>query len=183
MTEKIYIGIDPGNTGALAAIGVSESSIVEVALADYQSEEFLNLLRFVAARKLFEAANVTVVIEQVGMRPGQDVARQSVYVTAHGIVQGYCRALGIDYRLVHPRTWQKEIYRRLDLRPDSAYKDTKQRSLEIARRLFISRPDVISAITRRMDHNRADALLIAYYGILVSDTMPNTFAIRSLVKS
>jgi crossover junction endodeoxyribonuclease RuvC len=51
-----------------------------------------------------------------------------------------------------PREWQKGL-----VRPSDG-KDPKERSLTVARRLF---PD--AELSRKKDHNRADALLLAWW--------------------
>ena len=71
-------------------------------------------------------------------------------------------ALSIPYQLVPPRTWQKVML------AGTPGRDTKQRSIIAAQRLF---PDVSLLRTercRKPDHGLSDALLIAEFGRRVS---------------
>jgi crossover junction endodeoxyribonuclease RuvC len=65
---------------------------------------------------------------------------------------GILAALGIPHVLVTPQQWQHGLVRP----PDGA--DQKSRSLTVARRLF---PDI--DLSRKKDHHRSDALLLAYW--------------------
>ena len=166
---KICIGVDPGTTGAIAFLGVEAGKIERVSIIDYADPIVKDYLRAVSDRAAFGLSSVSAVVEEVGMRPGQDVRRVSRYVVHHGIIQGWLQMLSIDYKLANPRTWQAAIYRSIGSdQPATDFNDVKPRHLAIARSAYAAWPDVLAAIARCKDHNRADALLIAHYGYLSS---------------
>jgi len=167
--SKICIGVDPGTTGAIAFLGVEAGKIEKVSIIDYADPIVKDYLRSVSDRAAFGLSSVSAIVEEVGMRPGQDVRRVSKYVVHHGIIQGWLQMLSTSYKLVNPRTWQASIYRSIGAnQPATDFNDVKPRHLAIARHEYAGWPDVLAAIARCKDHNRADALLIAHYGYLLS---------------
>jgi len=140
----IFLGIDPGKTGALASI----DSHGVVVIFDFSDKEWEIYLRHEAA--VFGAI---AVIESVHSMPGQGVASSFTFGVNFGFWQGFLSALQIPFDLISPQKWQKEIF-------DSAKKtnDRKAMALERARRLF---PEMATSLTRKKDDGRADALLIA----------------------
>jgi len=144
--KMIYIGVDPGATGAIAAVNVDE----DVLIADFNPGEVLRFLEGVVLEDVCRA-----VIEKVGSMPKQGVSSTFKFGANYGWWQGVFYCLKIPYELITPQRWQKEIF-------DSATKgkDRKQMSLEMARRLF---PRQTHMLVRKKDNGRADALLIAEY--------------------
>jgi len=91
------------------------------------------------------------IIEHVHAMPGQGVAGMFRFGTAFGQILGVVQALGIPYELVQPAKWKRDM--RL---PGGEGKGeaARLRALE----LF---PDMAEMLARKMDHNRAEALLLA----------------------
>ena len=71
----------------------------------------------------------------------------------YGRWQGWLDRIGIAYEIILPTKWRKEIF---DSAPKQA--DKKAMSLDMARRIF---PSMRSQLTRKSDHGRGEALLIA----------------------
>lgn len=143
--DKIYIGIDPGQTGAAAflfeSLGTADGSFF-----DYQDFEIIPILKTLQQEKyIFKAA-----IEKVSAMPKQGVASSFKFGTNFGIWQGRLEALQIPFVFVTPRKWQKEVF------DSMAQGDRKEMSLNLARRLF-----PWADLRLKKHHNRADALLIA----------------------
>jgi crossover junction endodeoxyribonuclease RuvC len=84
--------------------------------------------------------------------PKQGVTSVFSFGENFGIWQGILAALGIPFLMPRPREWQKGL-----VRPSDGH-DTKSRSLAVARRLFPDAP-----LAKKKDHNRADALLLAWW--------------------
>lgn len=146
MGKGIYAGIDPGEHGAIAMLG---SIMGEVQIYDFDDANGL------VSMKAF-AKDMRVVIEKVGAMPKQGVASTFKFGTNFGIWIGRLEALGIVFDFATPQKWQKAVF-------DSAVRkgmDRKRLSLDRARRLF---PQAGDLLARKMDHNRADALLMAEY--------------------
>ncbi|SEQ01239.1 crossover junction endodeoxyribonuclease RuvC [Ectothiorhodospira magna] len=154
---RLVLGIDPGLTGAVAA------------LDPHHRVELLEDLPTVArgggrVRRELDPAGLThllrpiagdvrlAVVEQVASRPGQGVA--SVFSLGHtaGAICGVLAALGIPMVLVPPTAWKKAA--------GVPSGSDKGMSRTIAARLH---PGI--DLSRKRDHNMADALLLARYGM------------------
>ena len=144
MTDTpLFIGIDPGASGALAGLDPM-GQVVEV--LDYDGEQAAaKVLRDLQQRYSLQAA-----LEQVHAMPKQGVSSSFKFGMAFGAWVGVLAALGVPYRLVPPTVWQKGRVRKTD------GPDPKTRSLTAARRMF---PE--ASLARKKDDGRADALLIA----------------------
>lgn len=97
---SLYLGIDPGSTGALAYVG-DGGGIFETLIFDGTQ---LPLIALDIQRKAPKFA----VIERVGAMPGQGVSSMFKFGEQFGMVQGILAALSIPYTLVSPQTWRKE---------------------------------------------------------------------------
>lgn len=100
-----------------------------------------------------ERDEVHAFIEKVGAMPGQGVTSMFSFGYGFGVWMGILAALKIPHTLVTPQAWKKEMFAGYD-------KDTDSRV--IARRLFPVQTE--ESLSRKKDHGRADALLIAEYG-------------------
>lgn len=139
-------GIDPGLTGAIAFI--SESSSVDV--FDYPGNPS-GAAQIIKDWCMNHSIRM-LVLERVSAMPKQGVS--SVFKLGHnyGCWDGILSSLDVPYLVEPPRVWQKGLIRKTD------GADPKSRSLTVARRLFPKAP-----LGLKKHHNRADALLMAYY--------------------
>ena len=155
----IFIGIDPGLTGAIAALrqdggiaGLWDAPILTVKKNKATRHE-LNIADMVEILKtlpaLHDAQALVAAVERVSSMPGQGVASSFSFGKGFGIWLGILSALGIPYDLVHPVRWKK-------LMLDGMGKD-KDASRIRAKELFGSQVD----LSLKKHHGRADALLIA----------------------
>lgn len=169
----LYIGIDPGLTGALAVIDSEtkdisfvDTPVVEIRVGKkvkHQQDAYAisSLLRALSSGK-----DVMVTIEKVNAMPGSDGegGRQSMGATSafnfglgFGMWLGILAALEIPHQQVHPRTWKSVMM--ADQGKD------KDASRVKAMQLF---PQSAKDLTRKKDHGRADALLMSAWAIRVS---------------
>lgn len=146
MKPKAYIGIDPGKTGAAALI--SDEGTHEI--IDYPRNPSLIVDTFRGWKVNHEI--VMCALEKVGARPGQGVTSMFTFGRNLGVWEGIISAFSIPFMMPTPRQWQKGI---IDMKAGG---DPKTRSLNTARRLF---PD--AELSRKKDHGRADALLLAFW--------------------
>lgn len=142
----VYVGIDPGATGAVAII---DDLLDDVAIYDFDDGRALNALKSLPK-------TASVVLEKVSAMPKQGVASTFKFGTNFGTWIGRLQALEIPFDFVTPQKWQKQVF---DSAPRKGI-DRKAISLERARRLF---PRAAALLSRKKDHNRADALLMAEY--------------------
>jgi crossover junction endodeoxyribonuclease RuvC len=155
----LIIGIDPGVTGAIAAMTAAGALLAVEDLPAYvtgtgtvkrqvSAAAFAALVRELRVRHGVDAE--LAVIERVASRPGQGVS--STFSLGHtaGVIEGVLGALGVPVVMVAPASWKKAI----GLPPGSA----KDASAGLASRLF---PAQAASWRRVKDHNRAEAALLA----------------------
>lgn len=155
MTLRLTLGIDPGQTGAVAAIAdgrfaafidmptvaraAGGQHIDEVSLAD-------RLRELLAAHP---GASVFAVLEEVGAMPKQGVTSTFRFGESYGVIRGVLGALRIPRMQVRPERWKK-------------YLQLSGKEKDVARTVAIQRhPGAAPQLQRKKDIGRADALLIA----------------------
>jgi crossover junction endodeoxyribonuclease RuvC len=154
------IGIDPGLNGAFAVLREDESC---VSICSTPTREVIG------ARRTYRHVDPDTIvqellsydqdfrfaqIESVHSMPGQGVSACFQFGEGFGIWLGVLAALKIPRRLVTPQKWKKGLGL-----PKGADKDA---SLELARKCF---PCMVPYLARKKDEGRAEALLIALWGI------------------
>lgn len=139
----LYIGIDPGKSGAVAIIF---ECIGKTVLVPFDEREYANVLRNLYGQ-LAKAC-----LEHVGAMPGQGVTSMFNFGQNFGYIRGLLEAFQVPYELVRPQKWKKEF----------GISD-KNSSVECCKRLF---PGVSLRRTERCrkdDDGMAEALLMALY--------------------
>ena len=155
----LYVGIDPGFTGAIAVFGSIENKVSEIydmpvlkvgKKTELDESGLFNILHPLSN------TSATVFIEKAQAMPGQGSSSTGRYLTGYGFIRGMCAGLGLPVVLVHPATWKAKIMRDMP--------KEKQASVLKCQQLFPS----WSAENLRLvkHHGRADAVLIAYYGMV-----------------
>jgi len=151
---RYVIGIDPGLTGALAVLDRVYDGKVVVADMPVMAKGIGKKMQCNAAELAqlpghYRPAQVW--LEQVGAMPGQGVSSMFSFGESFGVIRGVVAALGVPLELVRPAAWK----RRFGLL--KADKDVaRTRAIELYPLLPLS---------RKKDVGRADALLIARYGL------------------
>ena len=150
------IGIDPGQTGAIAVM--EKGLIVQVIDMPVMARTYGKGQQVDAsalASELFGVGTGTiseVVMEQVGAMPGQGSTSMFNFGEGVGIVKGVLGALQIPVRMVTPQRWKK-----------SAGLSGKDK--DAARSLAIQlHPEAAEYLRRKKDVGRADAICIARFG-------------------
>lgn len=152
----LIVGIDPGISGAIAAVTPSGALqwVVDMPVRDAGKK----------ARKANEIDGVTLArilrvhvadigavwIEEVASMPAQGVSSVFSLGDSRGCIRGVCEALGLSVERTHPRTWKKHF----------ALGSDKEASRALAIRLYPG----CEALARKKDHGRAEAILLARYG-------------------
>lgn len=172
----ILIGIDPGITGAIAILTQHGFQACEdlptIARASTRVRAAGGAMRDKVTRQVDpvglkailqewirdEDKNaVLVIIEKCQAMPGKikgsDKAQSSAGTfslgLSAGLIEGVVAAYGLPHQLVHPATWKAHF--KVPTGKDAA------RSLAI--RLYPGAP-----LSKKKDHNRAEAILLARYG-------------------
>ena len=145
----MIIGIDPGLDGGIAILNGSHIELLETVPTETKGG-FIK--RQVDAQKLSNILRVypdaVCYLERVASRPGQGVGSVFSFGDTYGAIRGVLAALNIPTYMVAPQTWKKEL--KISSKEDSL-KATK---------------DLYPLLKwRKKDHNLAEAILIAMYGI------------------
>jgi crossover junction endodeoxyribonuclease RuvC len=150
-TGNVVIGIDPGFSGAIVVLknGVPTHCEDMPVIDDGKRKELNgNKVREI----LLKHYPSHVFLEKAQAMPGQGISGTGRYLTSYGIIRGILIGLGISYTLVSPITWRKKIM--VDMPKE------KGASIIRAQQLF---PNL--ELTRKKDHGKAEAVLIALYGL------------------
>lgn len=149
----VYIGIDPGKSGAVAAISPTEVGVWPTPLIgrEYNIQMMDGILRFPFAKRQ------VAVIERVHAMPSQGRTSMVSIGYGCGIWHALLTVREIGYQVVSAVTWQKMMLAGVNC------DDRKQASILVAKRLF---PGVSLRRTegcRVDDDGMSDALLMAEY--------------------
>lgn len=145
-------GIDPGFSGAIAIYGPTSPPFSETITDVYSMPILKNVKNEIDEQELVRLLKDVdcAFIEKAQAMPGQGISSTGRYMMSFGIVRGICAALKIPYTLVIPQRWKKALIKDMPKGKDS--------SLIVAARSF---PD----INFGRNHNKAEAALIALYGV------------------
>lgn len=146
-----YIGIDPGKSGAIAAIYRGALIAVEDMPLEEGEIDIPALVRMSTIDNDF-----AVWIEDVHSMPGQGVRSTFSFGRSKGIVEGAFSTEDTRPNLVSPQTWKRHF---------GLLKQDKKASRELAMKLF---PKDAGLFKRAKDDGRAEAALIALYGLQIS---------------
>lgn len=138
MPERIYIGVDPGASGAIAAITPSGVCWVKLSETPADASAFL--------RDLLVDHEAVACVEKVGAMPRQGVSSTFKFGWSAGFVEGLLVAHGVPFSHVAPAKWQGA----LSCRTGGDKNVSKRRAQELW-------PGV------KITHANADALLLAEY--------------------
>jgi crossover junction endodeoxyribonuclease RuvC len=153
--RMIYIGIDPGLTGAIGVLMERASAVYDMPTTVsgkgvVKREVSAAQLAFLLDAVIPEG-ECSVILERTSAMPGQGVASMFSMGVSRGIVLGVLGALKVRFHEVAPQTWKRHY---------GLIGADKDRSRTLALQLF---PTLSSVLGRAKDHNRAEALLLAEY--------------------
>ncbi len=150
----LYVGIDPGKAGAVAAIRGNKVLATCHTSTLVDGKEYRPAAMKEALVKAVEGSltsNICVTIEKSRAMPGQGVVSMFSFGYGFGLWVGIVTALGWTYQLVGSNTWKRRML--MDLGKD------KGASIIAAERLF---PTWVAG--KKKDEAIAEALLLAEYG-------------------
>jgi crossover junction endodeoxyribonuclease RuvC len=149
----LFIGVDPGKTGAIAFIRESQFntktySVIDMPLKD-DKVDAVALWFYLNGHVMERPEEARVCIEKAITMPLQGARQRHVTGVGYGIILGVFGSLGLLYEEVLPAVWKKQF---------NLLRQDKAESVECARRLF-----PLADLHRRKDHGRAEALLLAWH--------------------
>jgi len=149
MTRGLVIGIDPGLSGAIACYGPDgyRSEEMPVMRTGVKNKQCVNPLG--VKDILLSMGSGTVYLERVRSMPGQGVVSVFSFGDTFGCLRAVVAVLGYPIVQVTPQKWKK--YYTLSSDKEQA----RARAIEMFPK---------ENFNRKKDSDRAEALLIAYYG-------------------
>jgi crossover junction endodeoxyribonuclease RuvC len=153
----VFIGVDPGLTGAVAFID-SRGKAKVFDLPHHPTQHRLDGFRLASLMRSMAPADdeVHVYVEKLHARAGGGgMVQMGSMMQSVGIIQGAIDCTRFPVTEITPQTW-KRLYR---LTSDKA------KSLELARRLY---PELQPDLKLAKHDGRAEALLLAHYGVAVA---------------
>jgi crossover junction endodeoxyribonuclease RuvC len=159
----ITVGIDPGYTGALAALVTDRLLLVDMPLIkgsgkvkdEIDEKAIYDWLAMLISLHRDHVPHVF--IEKVSSMPGQGVTSTFRFGVSYGIVRATAAGLALPVTLITPQRWQSLVGLPKSLDKVSRKALSRQR----AANLF---PGYASHFSRVKDSGRADATLIAVAG-------------------
>ena len=149
-SDKVYIGIDPGISGGVAAIRHNADGSKDVMSHKYpKSIEDLSTIISLFSEDT-DPENVSIVLEQVSSMPRQGVKSVFTFGVNYGIWMGVLETMEMSYLKIRPKLWQSKF----DIPKNIDYRSRKNYLKGVAKRLFPSIKVTLYV---------ADALLIAKY--------------------
>lgn len=152
----MIIGIDPGQTGAIAAL--EKGKVVALhdmpVMARTHGKGFqIDPYELSSLIMRIGVASITgVVMEQVNSRPGQGAQATFNFGEGVGVIKGVIGALSLSLRMVTPQQWKKSA-------------GLIRKDKDAARTLAIQmHPEVADQLTQKKDIGRADAIMVARFG-------------------
>ena len=152
MAHRVILGIDPGQTGALALIGPDDAfSVVDVPVLKIGAKTTIDHYGLARVIDDWSKFNPEVWIEYVASSPQMGVSSSFKFGQTYGILIGVCAAHFLKINTVTPNVWKTAM----------KCKGEKDESRARAQSLL---PKHSGMFARKKDNGRSDAALIGLYG-------------------
>lgn len=148
------LGVDPGLSGALALIGPAGLRIIDMPTLQPGKRRIIDEVELA---RLIDAAGPIdrAYLELVATRPGEGAVGAFAFGKGYGLIRGILRAHFIPIVDIAPRRWKAAVGI-----PAGAGKDaSRAKAKDIFQR-------EAGAFARVKDDGRAEAALIAHYGVM-----------------
>lgn len=153
--RPVFIGIDPGFSGAMAVIDAARDvvDVVDAPILTVGDRREMDLAAMRELLVVFADKNAHAFIERVHSMPGSSGRSMFSFGTGYGAWLGELAALQIPTTRVEPARWK------------AAMMDGMGKEKDAARlRAMMLFPKMAAHFARKTDDGRAEALLIAEYG-------------------
>ena len=146
------IAFDPGLNGSSAVLSREGLAVADdlptIGEGTQRRVDAANLADFIREHGPYRLA----VVEQVHAMPGNGTASMFRFGQAYGTILGVLGAVAIPVRFVTPTQWKKAMGL------DSSAETSRARAIE-------TWPHHAGLFSRKKDHNRAEAALLALWGL------------------
>lgn len=151
------LGIDPGLSGALAVLDFIEvdaklASVIDVPTVAEGAKRRVWIAPLAEWIMELDPAPSFAFIERAQAMPEQGASSGFIYGRAVGYLEAAVLCAGIRLRTAEPAVWKRKL---------GLIGKGKAESQALAQKLVCNLGE---ALTRKKDHNRAEAMLIAIYG-------------------
>lgn len=162
---KLFIGIDPGKQGGIAAVKEDGTCLFKCVMPleiDGQTIDGVYIFnKFEEWKKKYKAQNIIIYLEKVGSMGKGSGRSMFTFGEGYGIIKGVIQCAQLPYVLVTPQTWNKKMWTGTDTKLD-----TKNRSRMAASRLFPTESFLMTDRSKVAHDGVVEARLIAEYGRL-----------------
>ncbi len=166
--KQMILSVDPGLTGAICLFDPGNDLAPLIHVQDVPSEEktygkgkqvhAAYLHQVIIESKRISAVkahnHLTAVVERTGNRPGEGTTSAFSSGFTLGVIHALLAAEKIPLHYVKASVWKRKL---------GLLKKDKDASRTLARELY---PAAAPMLERKKDHNRAEAILIAHYGMI-----------------
>lgn len=98
----IFIGIDPGKSGAMAVIKNGKP----IHMIPFDEEKYIDTLDL---ETFINGETAACIVEKVSAMPGQGVTSMFHFGENFGFIQGILKAFAVPYELLHRRNGKKSF--------------------------------------------------------------------------
>ena len=161
--SRVYVGIDIGKEGAIAAI--SGDTIATWPMPKIKTELDYRALSTLVSQLCSNDDKPHVVFEKLGVIFGS--SKQTAFSMGYqsGAVEMACIGLSIPYAKIPAKEWQKRMFTGVDeiTKAGTSKRDTKAMALVAAKRLYPNVKLTLGDRSNRPHDGAVDALLMAGY--------------------
>lgn len=149
---KLFVGIDPGCSGAIVVINEHGAYISHLSMPTVKvgTKARVNGAQVATFLLQYRGLIAHAYLEQVGAMPGQGVSSMFTFGHAAGNVEGVLQGMFVPYSLVTPQAWKKSAgligsdkdaarSRAIQLYPSLRALDAKAKGQALADALLIAR--------------------------------------------
>lgn len=158
------MGVDPGKAGGLALI---DTELFTVAVCDMPVEAATKSRDLASPTGLAQAVHACapdyLFLEEVGSQPGEGAVGAFSFGRGFGRIEGVAAGALVPVWLVRPQEWKRQLQVPAD----------KGRSVTRAKQLLPSASPAFHGPRGGTKDGRAEAALIAFYGCLKLQQVPN----------
>ena len=160
----IILGIDPGLSGGLCCFDEDTIEAIDIPTHGNGAKRRVDAL---SVRRFIKSWQPDMAfIERAGVMPRQGIASGFNYGRAVGALEAAVACSEIPIAIIDPSVWKRALNR-----PGGA--ENKEAARQ---RAILLRPMFSHLFARKMDHGRAEAFLIGWYGASLQMGRPWTWA-------
>lgn len=169
--DKVWVGVDPGFRGAIAAIYEDNTTItipMPIFFSRVKNKPQSTTIDGPVIKEFFSglgAFNIqNVLIEKAMVMPQQGIVSSAKFVAGQRFISGICEGMGLHYQEIRPTEWKRKVFGKSGKTNGTIKGD----SMELVQKMFpeadIRKPSMDN--TRRLktiSHDMAEAVLLAWY--------------------